>query len=54
MTLFKTIGSIGYAKGIVAFAQAVFATLMVLAVATVVMHTMLVIGIRVIQLVAVQ
>jgi hypothetical protein len=54
MTLFKTIGSIGYAKGIVACAQAVFATLMVLAVATIVMHTLLIIGIRVIQLVAVQ
>jgi len=54
MTLFKTIGSLGYAKGVVAYAQALAATAMVLVVATLTMNGMLAIGIRVVQLAAAQ
>ena len=50
MTLFQTVGSIGHARGLIEYAQAIAATAFVLLAATITMNLLLWIGIQVLRL----
>ncbi len=49
MTLFQTVGAIGYARDLFSYLQAIAATLIVVAVASVTMNALLWLGIQAVQ-----
>lgn len=50
MTLFRTLGAIGEARRLTAYAEAILATALILVTASVSMNTVLVVGVRLAQL----